>query len=980
MKLAVLSYKSKTVIDLSDDVEQITYLTSNHPATQVYDPNPNGGYKPDWSSDALIITPILYVNGTQIGLNTEGLTVTWTRKAGSLAETSLLANDGESVSGNVLTVNRNKLEDVESANLSYLIDVQYAPVGGMTRRAKASIQYTMMKTGTSAKYAWISGEQAFRGNANGADYAPSSIALYAHVTNVTVSKWQYRGSAGTWIDYPISADNPILGVEKLTVKPDHAVFFGNTATIRQITSNESVFDTYSIYKVFDGAVGRDSYSVVLSNEAHVFKAGSIYAVEASTFTDVSVYKGNAKIKASVIEVTGMPTGMTATITNNATDHPKITINVAPEMSQANGELQIQISADGQSWAKTFSYCLAITGQTGLQGVHGTNSAIVTIYRRAVSTPLVPTANMKYTFATGVLDGPIGMWSQSIPDGEYPCYVTTAAAISNADTVQISRGDWATVVKLAENGYNSAQMYLYKREDTAPNLPTSNLEYDFATDTLTGDTFGWTRTIPATNGKPCYTTCASLVTKSTVDTISSTEWSNAIKIVEDGTDGANAKSIDLSATSQVIGVDKNGSSTPESIVITALTQNTNITTWQYSMNGGKFTYTLPSGVTRNGYTITIASNLVTAKTISILASDGDIVDVITVVRTIDGSDGDTGASSSIAFLTNENVTFTANSSGQIPMVSKSCSIVAYTGTEKVTPSIGTITDIPSGMTITPQSGSSNEIPLLIQISNNSTQGGQQGTVYIPVTSPVSTTLLLHWSKANAGAGGENAVSFKIYTPQGNVFMNGAGTLMMQTVAYDGATAITSGATYVWKKYVSGSWITLSDKSSSLGVNGSSVQGLITHQCIMAYGGKTYTDTCTQIDKTDSYQATITSTNGDILRSGSSYQICRLWQGAIETDSLLCNGFGFALPVSPSKGDFFYKAVRNVHAVQLMRYDGNSWNDVTNSAVYKHTKTYNWYRRDDNGDPLDGGLIFATGKIICINATDIELKTTFICEVE
>jgi len=64
---------------------------------------------------------------------------------------------------------------------------------------------------------------------------------------------------------------------------------------------------------------------------------------------------------------------------------------------------------------------------------------------------------------------------------------------------------------------------------------------------------------------------------------------------------------------------------------------------------------------------------------------------------------------------------------------------------------------------------------------------------------------------------------------------------------------------------------------------------------------------------------------------------------------------------------------------MRWNGTAWVDVTIDATYKHIKTYTWYRRDKDGNPLDGGAAFSTGKVIYVDGEDVDIKTTFICEV-
>lgn len=386
--------------------------------------------------------------------------------------------------------------------------------------------------------------------------------------------------------------------------------------------------------------------------------------------------------------------------------------------------------------------------------------------------------------------------------------------------------------------------------------------------------------------------------------------------------------------------------PSQIELTANLTNVTMSKWQYKDSAGEW----QDYPTTNDNASISAGTLIVKPTHDIFVGDGAtlrivtsndaVTDVMSIYKVRDGADGTLGASAPMVFLTNENVTFAGNASGQVAATTKKCNVVAYQGTSKVTPTVGTISGAPTGMTVTKGSATSSEIPLTITITANATLGGsgqQQGTISIPITSPVSTTLLLHWSKVNTGAtgaAGEAAVVFSLYAPNGSVFQNGEGTLTIQAAAYRGTTAITSGATYVWKKYSSGSWITISGQTgASLSVSGSEVNGVQAYQCTMTYGGKTYTDILTLQDKTDNFQATIESSGGDVFKNsiGTSTLLCRLFQNGQEVD-----------------------ATGTAH-------------------------TYKWYRRDKDGNAMDSGNAFATGKTLEIDGDDVEVKTTFICEV-
>lgn len=421
-----------------------------------------------------------------------------------------------------------------------------------------------------------------------------------------------------------------------------------------------------------------------------------------------------------------------------------------------------------------------------------------------------------------------------------------------------------------------------------------------------------------------------------------------------TTGENAKSAWISGE-QVFKYTAAGAVSPTQITMTANLQNVTMGKWQYKNSSGAWTDypTTADNASISSTTLIVkpthAIFVNETATLRITTSDPNIGDTTSIYKVTDGSSGsqgEPGVAASVAFLTNENVTFAGNASGQVAATSVTCNVVAYNGTTKVTPTVGTITGAVTGMSVTKGNASANEIPITISISANATLGstGQtSGVLNVPVTSPVNTTLKINWSKVNTGAtgaagedgaDGADAVVFSIYAPNGTVFQNGSGTLVIQTAAYKGSSPITSGATYAWAKYASGSWATISgETSSSLDVNGSSVSGIASYRCTMTYNGKTYTDVITLTDKTDNYQATIESTGGDVFKNtvGTSTLICRLFQNGEEVDTA---GSGH---------------------------------------------TYTWYRWDKDGEPLDGGDPFATGKTLEIDGGDVEVKTTFVCEV-
>ena len=239
------------------------------------------------------------------------------------------------------------------------------------------------------------------------------------------------------------------------------------------------------------------------------------------------------------------------------------------------------------------------------------------------------------------------------------------------------------------------------------------------------------------------------------TASSYTWSKFV--------GDSAKSIVLNGSSQIFKVTQGTTTTysPTTITVIAQAINTTVAKWEYSVNGGvSWTETAPSGISLNSSTntITVTGASLASNSIVIKASNGSYSDTYTVYKVFDGingAPGNPGTPASIAFLTNENISFGANASGQVALTSFTTNVVAYTGTTKVTPTLGTITGLPSGMTVATPVTTANEQILTFSIANNSTLGSSSsnnGTITIPVTSPVSTNLILSWSKINTGATG------------------------------------------------------------------------------------------------------------------------------------------------------------------------------------------------------------------------------------
>lgn len=182
------------------------------------------------------------------------------------------------------------------------------------------------------------------------------------------------------------------------------------------------------------------------------------------------------------------------------------------------------------------------GTNGTNGTNGINNAVVTLYQRSSSAPPLPNATITYTFATLIATGITNGWTQNIPSGTLPIWVTAASASATGSFDTINASEWATPVVQTQNGIdgtNTATVYLFQRTSTsvAPSLPSANITYDFTTGIATGITNSWTQTLPPIGGPYRWVTTATALSNTSTDVITGAEWAAASILAQDGVTGA-----------------------------------------------------------------------------------------------------------------------------------------------------------------------------------------------------------------------------------------------------------------------------------------------------------------------------------------------------------------------------------------------------------------------------------------------------------
>lgn len=264
------------------------------------------------------------------------------------------------------------------------------------------------------------------------------------------------------------------------------------------------------------------------------------------------------------------------------------------------------------------------GDDGADGVNGYNTAIVTLYRRSQTTLVdsdKPQQSVVYNFSNKRLETVPTNWSETIPSGNNPLYVTQATAYSNTNTDTIDPNDWSGIVKLVQdgadgnNGLNSATILLYKRSASNPtsSMPTGTMTYTFATGVLSGGNLnGWQRDVPTSDGNPCWIIQATAIGNGTTDTIGSNEWSTPNKFAQDGEEGANGYNTAIVYLYQRSSTALTDSDRPSNTQTYNFEQKQITTTpdknWSKTIpSGSSPLYVIAATAYGNGATDTIASN-------------------------------------------------------------------------------------------------------------------------------------------------------------------------------------------------------------------------------------------------------------------------------------------------------------------------------------------------------------------------------------
>ena len=410
----VLTSSQQTFVDITDQRKLSAYITSNLPKTQIENPNvlPHT-YVPSWAETHLVLTPVLFLDQTNLELDAAGVMITWKRKDGTGAEASLAA--GESVAGGILTVSKDNLAVSSSGMLTYLCYVSY--YDSETRNTvniSSDITFTLVRNAENAKLCLVNTDTyVFKYNTSSALVGATQATLTAQVQGVSISKWQYKDSSGAWADYPTTQDNSSITGGTLVVKPTHAVFFNNVAQIKLATDDPDVYDTVSLTKIYDGAKGdpgaaggdgQGGLSVILGNEAQTVacNANGNVAAELTVTIPFTAYLGIEQV-ACTCTVGTLPSGVTVKSNTAATTSKSGSVVLVfaanatlGGASVLNGTIDLTFTVSGKSVVKKFAWTKSSKGSNGV------NAVVFSIY--APNGTVVQNQSGSLTLATSAYSG------------------------------------------------------------------------------------------------------------------------------------------------------------------------------------------------------------------------------------------------------------------------------------------------------------------------------------------------------------------------------------------------------------------------------------------------------------------------------------------------------------------------------------------------------------------------------------------------
>ena len=245
-----------TVSGMQEDVNlikntPILEISTSLPSQQVLDQT-TSTYIPDFSSQNMVMTPVVRINGQVADLS--DLDITWTKKNGELTSSEVVNNNILTLSANVL--NADKRSETYICTLKY--DVNEEDPNDY-KEVRAQIELTLVLDGQK-------GEDGQDGRAvrlnvtadrfystDGTNYTPDTITITANFQNCSLDIWQYSVNGTTWSNIVNNQHGFTLNGNTVTLAKTSDLFTDTCLAVHiKVLSNiANVIDTVTISRYTD---------------------------------------------------------------------------------------------------------------------------------------------------------------------------------------------------------------------------------------------------------------------------------------------------------------------------------------------------------------------------------------------------------------------------------------------------------------------------------------------------------------------------------------------------------------------------------------------------------------------------------------------------------------------------------------------------------------------------------------------------------
>ena len=245
-----------TVSGMQEDVDlikntPILEISTSLPTQQVLDQT-TSTYIPDFSSQNMVMTPVVRINGQVADLANQD--ITWSKKNGELTPSEVVNNNTLTLSANVL--NADKRSETYICTLKYDVNEEDP---NSYKEVRAQIELTLVLDGQK-------GEDGQDGHAvrlnvtadrfystDGTNYTPDTITITANFQNCSLDIWQYSVNGTTWANIVNNQHGFTLNGNTVTLSKTSDLFTDTCLAVHiKVLSNiANVIDTVTISRYTD---------------------------------------------------------------------------------------------------------------------------------------------------------------------------------------------------------------------------------------------------------------------------------------------------------------------------------------------------------------------------------------------------------------------------------------------------------------------------------------------------------------------------------------------------------------------------------------------------------------------------------------------------------------------------------------------------------------------------------------------------------